>query len=31
MIDANDGIFHALHYWGVAKTEDIEDWGLVIP
>ena len=31
MVDANDGIFHALHYWGVAKTEDIEDWGLVIP
>ena len=31
MIDANDGIFHALHYWGIAKTEDIEDWGLVIP
>ena len=31
MIDANNGIFHALHYWGVAKTEDIEDWGLVIP
>lgn len=31
MIDANDGIYHALHFWGIAKTEDIEDWGLVIP
>ena len=31
MIDANDGIYHALHFWGIAKTEDIEDWGLVVP
>ena len=31
MTDANEGIFHALHYWGSAKTSEIEEWGLVMP
>lgn len=30
-VDADKGVFHGLHFWGSAKTEDLEDWGLLIP
>ena len=30
-IDSNDGVYHALHYWGLAKAEDVEEWGLILP
>jgi hypothetical protein len=29
--DANRGVYHGLHFWGSAKTEDLEDWGLLLP
>lgn len=28
--NADKGVYHALHYWGSAKTKDIEEWGLDI-
>lgn len=27
---ADEGIFHALHFWGTAKASDVEGWGLDI-
>lgn len=27
---ADEGVFHALHYWGTAKGSDVEGWGLDI-
>lgn len=27
-LKANDGIYHALHFWGLAKREDLIEWGL---
>lgn len=27
--DADIGMYHALHYWGTAKTEELVEWGLI--
>lgn len=27
---ADEGIYHAIHFWGTAKSSDIEEWGLDI-
>lgn len=29
-LSGGDGIFHALHFWGTAKTSDIKEWGLLV-
>ena len=30
-VDADKGVYHGLHFWGSAKTEDLVEWGLLLP